>query len=132
MRILAETVRLVAHNAGVLLVPSFAIGRTQDIVYELDRLIDQGAIPLLPLYLDSPMGSKATDVCRHHVEMPERSSFNGSRTFDLTYIVGESWLGSPVTRCRGAFRARPTWRRCRSAGSSRTETADGPGAAVVR
>jgi metallo-beta-lactamase family protein len=68
VRILAETVRLVAQSKGVLLVPSFAIGRTQDIVYELDRLIDQGAIPLLPLYLDSPMGSKATDVYRRHVE----------------------------------------------------------------
>jgi metallo-beta-lactamase family protein len=68
VRILAETVRLVAQSKGVLLVPSFAIGRTQDIVYELDRLIDQGAIPLLPLYLDSPMGSKATDIYRRHVE----------------------------------------------------------------
>jgi metallo-beta-lactamase family protein len=68
VRILAETVRLVAQSDGVLLVPSFAIGRTQDIIYELDRLIDQGAIPQLPLYLDSPMGSKATDVYRRHVE----------------------------------------------------------------
>jgi Cft2 family RNA processing exonuclease len=68
VRILAETVHLVAQSNGVLLVPSFAIGRTQDMVYELDRLIDQGAIPLLPLYLDSPMGSKATDVYRRHVE----------------------------------------------------------------
>jgi len=49
-------------------VPSFAIGRTQDIVYELDRLIDAGQIPLLPLYLDSPMGSKATDIYRRHTE----------------------------------------------------------------
>lgn len=68
VRVLAETVRLVAQSDGVLLVPSFAIGRTQDIVYELDRLIDQGAIPLLPLYLDSPMGSKATGVYRRHTE----------------------------------------------------------------
>jgi Cft2 family RNA processing exonuclease len=67
-RVLSETVRLVAQNDGVLLVPAFAIGRTQDLIYELDRLIDQGAIPLLPLYLDSPMGSKATDVYRRHVE----------------------------------------------------------------
>jgi len=52
----------------VLLVPSFAIGRTQDLVYELDRLIDAGEIPLLPLYLDSPMGSKATDIYRRHTE----------------------------------------------------------------
>ncbi|MEX2546348.1 MAG: MBL fold metallo-hydrolase [Chloroflexota bacterium] len=68
VRVLAETVRLVAQSDGVLLVPAFAIGRTQDLVYELDRLIDQGAIPLLPLYLDSPMGAKATDVYRRHPE----------------------------------------------------------------
>ena len=66
--ILAQTIRLVAQSQGVLLVPSFAIGRTQDIVYELDRLIDAGQIPLLPLYLDSPMGSKATDIYRRHTE----------------------------------------------------------------
>ena len=51
---------------GVLLVPSFAIGRTQEIVWELDRLLEQGKIPLLPLYLDSPMASKASDIYRRH------------------------------------------------------------------
>ena len=64
--ILAETVRLVAAAKGVLLVPSFAIGRTQEVVWQLDRLIERGEIPLLPLYLDSPMASKASDVYRHH------------------------------------------------------------------
>ena len=68
IRILTETVRLVAEHDGVLLVPSFAIGRTQELVWALDRLIDLGAIPLLPLYLDSPMASRASDVYRHHVE----------------------------------------------------------------
>ena len=68
-RILAETVREVDRVGGVLLVPSFAIGRTQEIVWELDRLIEQGEIPLLPLYLDSPMASKASDVYRRHPEM---------------------------------------------------------------
>jgi len=67
-RILAETVRLVAEQDGVLLVPAFAIGRTQEIVWELDRLVTAGEIPPLPLYLDSPMASKATDVFRHHPE----------------------------------------------------------------
>ena len=66
IRILAETVRLVADVGGVLLVPSFAIGRTQEVVWELDRLIDRGEIPLLPLYLDSPMASKASGVYRSH------------------------------------------------------------------
>jgi Cft2 family RNA processing exonuclease len=66
IRILAETVRLVAESDGVLLVPSFAIGRTQEVVYELDRLIDQGVIPVLPLYLDSPMAARASAVYRRH------------------------------------------------------------------
>jgi metallo-beta-lactamase family protein len=68
IRILAETVRVVAESDGVLLVPSFAIGRTQEVVWELDRLIERGEIPLLPLYLDSPMASKASDIYRRHPE----------------------------------------------------------------
>jgi metallo-beta-lactamase family protein len=69
IRILAETVRIVAESNGVLLVPSFAIGRTQEVVWELDRLIERGEIPLLPLYLDSPMASKASDIYRRHAEL---------------------------------------------------------------
>ena len=48
--------------------PSFAIGRTQEVVWQLDRLIAEGKIPQLPLYLDSPMASKASDIYRHHPE----------------------------------------------------------------
>ena len=66
IRVLAETIRMVSDAGGVLLVPSFAIGRTQEVVWELDRLITAGEIPLLPLYLDSPMASKASDIYRHH------------------------------------------------------------------
>jgi metallo-beta-lactamase family protein len=66
VRILAETVRLVDEAGGVLLVPSFAIGRTQEVVWELDRLVSAGLIPQIRLYLDSPMATKATDIYRHH------------------------------------------------------------------
>jgi metallo-beta-lactamase family protein len=68
VRLLGETVRMVAESDGVLLIPSFAIGRTQEIVWELDRMIDRGEIPMLPLYLDSPMASRASDVYRRHPE----------------------------------------------------------------
>jgi metallo-beta-lactamase family protein len=68
-RILAEAVREVDRVGGVLLVPSFAIGRTQELVWELDRLIERGEIPLLPLYLDSPMASRASAIYRRHPEM---------------------------------------------------------------
>jgi metallo-beta-lactamase family protein len=66
VRVLAETVRLVADAGGVLLVPSFAVGRTQEVVWQLDRLVEAGQIPALPLFLDSPMASKATDIYRRH------------------------------------------------------------------
>ena len=63
---LAAAVSEVAGGRGVLLVPSFAIGRTQEVVWELDRLLRDGRIPRLPLFLDSPMASRASErpYCR--------------------------------------------------------------------
>ncbi len=86
-RILAETVRLVADSDGVLLVPSFAIGRTQEVVWELDRLLESGSIPPLPLYLDSPMASKASDVYRRHPDYydEETSRLLASEASPLDY-----------------------------------------------
>jgi metallo-beta-lactamase family protein len=68
VRVLAEAVQLVKEADGVLLVPSFAIGRTQEVVWQLDRLLEAGRIPSLPLYLDSPMATKASDIYRRHSE----------------------------------------------------------------
>jgi metallo-beta-lactamase family protein len=64
IRLLAEAVKTVADHSGVLLVPSFAIGRTQEVVWVLDRLLEAGRIPHVPLYLDSPMASRASDIYR--------------------------------------------------------------------
>jgi metallo-beta-lactamase family protein len=88
IRVLAETVRLVGEANGVLLVPSFAIGRTQEVVWQLDRLIEQGKIPQLPLYLDSPMASKASDIYRRHIEYFDEETASLLRT-------GESPLDYP-------------------------------------
>src|SRR5207249_8401873 len=68
IRLLGEAVKLTGDAKGVLLVPSFAIGRTQEIVYELDRLLSARTIPHLPLYLDSPMAQKASDVYRAYLD----------------------------------------------------------------
>jgi metallo-beta-lactamase family protein len=51
---------------GVLLIPSFAIGRTQEVVWALRHLLDAGRIPPVKLYLDSPMASKASAIYREH------------------------------------------------------------------
>jgi metallo-beta-lactamase family protein len=50
----------------VLLIPSFAIGRTQEVVWALQHLLDAGRIPKIKLYLDSPMASKASTIYREH------------------------------------------------------------------
>ena len=68
IQMLGEAVKLTADAKGVLLMPSFAIGRTQEIVFHLDRLLEAGAIPHLPLYLDSPMAQKATEVYRAYAD----------------------------------------------------------------
>ena len=62
IRLLAEAVQVTADHSGVLLIPSFAIGRTQEVVWVLDRLLEAGRIPHLTLYLDSPMASRASEV----------------------------------------------------------------------
>jgi len=50
------------ERGGVLVVPSFAVGRTQTLLYQLARLEEQGVIPSLPVYVDSPMAIDALDV----------------------------------------------------------------------
>jgi metallo-beta-lactamase family protein len=59
----------VADDEGVLLMPAFAIGRTQEVVWVLDQLVRDGRIPRIPLYLDSPMASRATQVYYDHPEV---------------------------------------------------------------
>ena len=65
---LAAAINEVATDKGVLLVPSFAVGRTQELVWVLDELYRDQRIPRLPLYLDSPMASRASDVYLRHPE----------------------------------------------------------------
>ena len=65
---LAAAVGEVAADDGVMLIPAFAIGRTQELIWVLDDLVREGRIPRVPLYLDSPMASKATQVYYDHPE----------------------------------------------------------------
>jgi metallo-beta-lactamase family protein len=65
---LAQAVNDVIATQGVLLIPSFAIGRTQEVVWALEHLLDAGRIPKIKLYLDSPMASKASTIYREHTD----------------------------------------------------------------
>jgi len=63
---LARVVREAARRGGALIIPAFAVGRTQELLWHLRELEERGAIPTLPVYVDSPMAIEATDVYRRH------------------------------------------------------------------
>ncbi len=60
------------EKAGKLIIPSFSIGRTQDIVYTLNKFYNENKLPRINIYVDSPLAINATDIFRLHPEC-----FNG-------------------------------------------------------
>ncbi len=69
---LGALVRRVAGRGGKILIPSFAVGRTQELVYSLHQLFRAGKIPGLPIYVDSPLAVDATAVFRLHPDLFDR------------------------------------------------------------
>jgi metallo-beta-lactamase family protein len=64
-----DAINKAASQDGVLVIPAFSIGRTQDVLYRIRALEDAGRIPRLPVFLDSPMAIDATEqYARHHEE----------------------------------------------------------------
>lgn len=54
-------------NRGKLIIPSFAIGRTQEIVFVLNKFYNEGKLPKINIYVDSPLAVNATDIFRLHL-----------------------------------------------------------------
>ena len=65
---LADLVTRVVGRGGKLIIPSFSVGRTQNILYYLHKLFVEGRIPSVPVFVDSPLSVNATDVFRMHPE----------------------------------------------------------------
>jgi metallo-beta-lactamase family protein len=63
---LGEVIRRTARRGGTVVIPAFAVGRTQALLLHLRRLKARGAIPDLPVYLDSPMAQDVTDIYARH------------------------------------------------------------------
>lgn len=65
---LVGAVQAALEQNGCLLIPAFAVGRTQDLLYALRTLMLEGSIPALPIYVDSPMAVEATRLFLAHHE----------------------------------------------------------------
>jgi metallo-beta-lactamase family protein len=90
---LAGVVNRTARRGGRVIVPAFAVGRTQQLVMLLHELMDTKRIPSIPVYVDSPLAVNATEVFRKHPECYDEEArtwiMNGSDPFGfklLTYV----------------------------------------------
>jgi metallo-beta-lactamase family protein len=65
--LLGDEVRAGIERGGIIIIPAFAIDRTQEILYLLHELMVDGDLPQIPIYLDSPMGIEATTLYTRYV-----------------------------------------------------------------
>lgn len=92
-----------AHKAkGKMLVPSFAIGRAQQIIYHLAEMFANKEVPAFPVYLDSPMGLAAFDVYKNHQDIldPEYQALKKRGVFPLS---NRTFIPSPSAQTSKAL-----------------------------
>ncbi len=79
-----EVILAAASKKGKVIVPAFALGRTQGLIYILHKLTDEGKIPRIPIYIDSPMATELTEVFSRHEDDydEELISFFGTKHDD--------------------------------------------------
>jgi len=64
--LIEDIIEETAKKGGVLMIPAFAMERTQDLLYEIDSLVENGRIPSVPVFLDSPLAIKLTEIYKTH------------------------------------------------------------------
>jgi len=73
---LADIINHTAKRGGKVVIPSFAVGRTQEVLYHIRELQETARIPMIPVYIDSPLAIKATDIFCNHLENYPEHIFN--------------------------------------------------------
>ena len=92
---LAGAVRSVCASGGRLIIPAFAVGRAQELIYWLHRLMEAGRVPRIPVFLDSPLASGASKVFSDHSAVFDEETLafigihpQGALRFkELTYVA---------------------------------------------
>ena len=83
---LGQIVRETAARGGRVIIPAFAVGRTQEIVYDLHALTRAGRIPAVPIYIDSPLAIDATGVFAMHPDIFDHGEDLVSTITDLFHF----------------------------------------------
>ena len=71
----ASVINETIERGGKIIIPAFAVGRTQLLVYVLHKLFDQNRIPQFPIFVDSPLAVNTTEIFRMHPECFDRETF---------------------------------------------------------
>lgn len=69
--ILENVIEETVGKGGVLMIPAFALERTQELLFELNELVENGRIPKMPIFIDSPLAIKLTGVYHKYAKKPE-------------------------------------------------------------
>lgn len=84
---LAITLNEAIALGGKIIIPAFSVGRTQELVYSMSKLFAKKAIPVVPIFVDSPLSTSATAIFKLHPECYDREISdliaNGVKVFDL-------------------------------------------------
>lgn len=72
----ASVISRTIGRGGKVLIPAFSIGRTQEIIYILHRLWNAGKLPAVPIFVDSPLSSNATEIFIRHPECYDKETFD--------------------------------------------------------
>ena len=87
---IAEVIRRTAARGGTVVVPAFAVGRTQTLLWHLSRLKAARRIPDLPIFLDSPMAQEASDIFTAHPSAHRLSHAEAKRAFAVARYVRDA------------------------------------------
>jgi metallo-beta-lactamase family protein len=85
---LAPALKPVLDRGGVVVIPAFAVGRTQGLMLHIWRLMELGKIPRVPIYVNSPMAASATRMYHRHQEEHTIPDQDFDAVYDVAHMVG--------------------------------------------
>ena len=76
---LGRVVLQALERKGRIIIPAFAVGRTQEVVYALDKLFLAGRVPEIPIYVDSPLAADVQEIVQRHPEVYDQETISAIR-----------------------------------------------------
>ncbi len=91
---LTDVINTAASRKSKIIIPAFSLERTQELVYAFHKIFEKGSAPRMPIYVDSPLSTNATEVFRKHPECFDQETLDFMKKFNdpfgfnkLTYIT---------------------------------------------